>query len=97
MSLKVRGQIATANGSYDRADGDLREALRVIAGLHQAIIEVDVRLRQAQLGYSRHDLAGARSIVAELDRQNLPALRADLADEFARLKVALASDPSAAP
>jgi tetratricopeptide (TPR) repeat protein len=97
MSLKVRGQIATATGSYERADADLREARRVISGLHQSMIEVDVLLRQAQLECARHDLAGARTLVAELDRQNLPTLRTDLADEFQRLKDTLASDPAASP
>jgi len=94
MSLKVRGQIAMQKGSYDLAGADLLEAYRVIQGLNQAMIEVDVLLRLAQLDYARGDRAGARRRVAELERQNLPTLRTDLAEEFERLRRDVAAPES---
>jgi tetratricopeptide (TPR) repeat protein len=90
MSLKVRGQVAMEQGAYDVAEKDLLEAFRAIEGRNQAMIEVDVVLRLAQLSHARGDVAGARRHVAELDRQQLPVLRADLIEEFARLQRDLA-------
>jgi tetratricopeptide (TPR) repeat protein len=89
VALKVRGQIATESGAYDRAKADLAEAYGIIHGLHQEMIEVDVVLRMAQLCAARGDRAGAEVQVAELERQHLPTLRSDLAVEFERLKRSL--------
>ena len=58
MSLKVRGQIATEQGAYDDAESALLEAHGAIKGRNQAMIEVDVVLRLAQLAYARGDYAG---------------------------------------
>jgi tetratricopeptide (TPR) repeat protein len=86
MSLKVRGQVAMQQGAYDAAEQDMLQAFRVIQGRNQAMIEVDVVLRLAQLSQARGDLSGARRHAAELERLQLRVLRADLIEEFDRLQ-----------
>jgi tetratricopeptide (TPR) repeat protein len=92
MSLKVRGQVALEQGAYGVAERDLTEAYRVIRGRNQAMIEVDVVLRLAQLAQVRGDRATAQRHVAELERLRLPSLREDLREEFARLQLDLATE-----
>jgi len=93
QSMIVAGKIALDRGDYDRAEADLLEAYRLVRELKAPADEVDVVLRLAQLSYARGDRASARRRVRELERQNLPALRPDVAEEFERLKHALASEP----
>lgn len=93
QSMIVAGKIALARGEYDRAEADLLEAYRLVRELKAPADEVDVVLRLAQLSYARGDRASARRRVRELERQNLPALRPDVALEFERLKRALAGAP----
>lgn len=90
QSIIVRGKIAIDRGEYDLAEADLLEAYRLVRELNAPADEVDVVLRLAQLSYARGDRASARRRVAELERQNLPALRPDVADDFERLRTALA-------
>lgn len=92
QSMIVAGKISLDRGDYDRAEADLLEAYRLVRELKAPADEVDVVLRLAQLSYARGDRASARRRVRELERQNLPALRPDVAAEFERLKRALASD-----
>jgi len=90
QSMIVAGKIALATGAFDRAEADLLEAYRLARELKTPADEVDVVLRLAQLSYARGDRASARRRVKELERQNLPALRPDVAADFERLKRALA-------
>ena len=91
QSIIIRGKIAIDRGEYDLAEADLLEAYRLVRELNAPADEVDVVLRLAQLSYARGDRASARRRVAELERQNLPALRVDIAEDFERLKHALAA------
>lgn len=91
QSMIIRGKIAIDRGEYDLAEADLLEAYRLVRELNAPADEVDVVLRLAQLSYARGDRASARRRVAELERQNLPALRPDVADDFERLRHALAA------
>ncbi len=93
QSMIIQGKISLDRGEYDRAEADLLDAYRLVRELKAPADEVDVVLRLAQLSYARGDRASARRRVQELDRQNLPALRPDVADDFERLKKALARDP----
>jgi len=90
QSMIVAGKISLDRGEYDRAEADLLEAYRLVRELKAPADEVDVVLRLAQLSYARGDRASARRRVRELERQNLPGLRPDVAPEFERLKQALA-------
>jgi tetratricopeptide (TPR) repeat protein len=95
QSLIVQGKIGLDRGEYDRAEADLLDAYRIVRELKAPADEVDVVLRLAQLSYARGDRASARRRVAELERQNLPALRPDIAADFHRLKSAVESkDPA---
>jgi tetratricopeptide (TPR) repeat protein len=89
QSMIVQGKIGLDRGEYDRAEADLLDAYRLVRELKAPADEVDVVLRLAQLSYARGDRASARRRVAELDRQNLPSLRPDIAFDFERLKRAL--------
>jgi predicted ATPase len=89
QSMIVQGKIGLDRGEYDRAEADLLDAYRLVRELKAPADEVDVVLRLAQLSYARGDRASARRRVAELDRQNLPSLRPDIAVDFQRLKSAL--------
>lgn len=91
VSIKVRGQIATGQGSYDVAQTHLLEALRLIQGLHHTLEEIDVVLRLAQLSSARGDRAGALRYIAVLERLKLPTARPDLATEFEQLRGSLAA------
>src|SRR5580658_197644 len=91
QSLIIQGKIGLDRGEYDRAEADLLDAYRLVRELKAPADEVDVVLRLAQLSYARGDRASARRRVAELERQNLPLLRADIAVDFERLKSALES------
>jgi len=91
QSIIVRGKIAIDRGEYDLAEADLLEAYRLVRELNAPADEVDVVLRLAQLSYARGDRASARRRVAELERRNLPAIRPDVADDFERLRKALAA------
>ncbi len=93
QSMIIQGKISLDRGEYDRAEADLLDAYRLVRELKAPADEVDVVLRLAQLSYARGDRASARRRVQELERQNLPALRPDVADDFERLKKALARDP----
>ncbi|HTT73943.1 MAG TPA: AAA family ATPase [Thermoplasmata archaeon] len=97
QSMIVAGKIALDRGEYDRAEADLLEAYRIVRELKAPADEVDVVLRLAQLSYARGDSASARRRVAELERQNLPALRPDVVADFERLKKALAPGTGDAP
>ncbi|MGA8710406.1 MAG: AAA family ATPase [Thermoplasmata archaeon] len=90
QSMIIRGKIAIDRGEYDLAEADLLEAYRLVRELNAPADEVDVVLRLAQLSYARGDRASARRRVAELERQNLPGLRPDVAEDFERLRNALA-------
>ncbi len=92
QSMIVAGKIALHQGEFDRAEADLLEAYRLVRELKAPADEVDVVFRLAELSYARGDRASARRRVRELERQNLPALRPDVAQEFERLKRALAGD-----
>ncbi|MGA8664966.1 MAG: hypothetical protein WB809_07895 [Thermoplasmata archaeon] len=95
MSLKVRGQIAMAQGRTDLAEEHLLEAYRLLQGLKHTLEEIDVVLRLAQLSQVRGETATAKGYVDELGRLGLLTLRTDLAAEFERLQRALApGDPS---
>jgi predicted ATPase len=94
QSLIVQGKIGLDRGEFDRAEADLLEAYRLVRELKAPADEVDVVLRLAQLSFARGDPASARRRVAELERQNLPHLRPDIAADFERLKSALASKES---
>jgi tetratricopeptide (TPR) repeat protein len=89
QSMIVQGKIELDRGEYDRAEADLLDAYRLVRELKAPADEVDVVLRLAQLSYARGDRASAARRVAELERQNLPALRPDVAPDFDRLKAAL--------
>jgi tetratricopeptide (TPR) repeat protein len=91
QALITQGKIGLDRGEYDRAEADLLDAYRIVRELKAPADEVDVVLRLAQLSYGRGDRASARRRVAELERQNLPALRPDIAADFQRLKSALES------
>ena len=95
QSMIIEGKIALDRGEYDRAEAELLDAYRIVRELKAPADEVDVVLRLAQLSYARGDRASARRRVAELDRQNLPALRPDAAGDFERLKRALGSKDGA--
>jgi tetratricopeptide (TPR) repeat protein len=97
LSIKVRGQVAIRQGAYDLAETDLLEAHRLLQGLNSTLHEIDVVLRLAQLSSAHGDRASAQRHVAELERQNLPAARPDLAPEFERLKQTLAAQEGGAP
>ena len=90
MSLKVRGQIAMAQGRTDLAEEHLLEAYRLLQGLKHTLEEIDVVLRLAQLSQVRGETATAKGYVDELGRLGLLTLRPDLAAEFERLQRALA-------
>ena len=95
QSLIVQGKIGLDRGEYDRAEADLLDAYRIVRELKAPADEVDVVLRLAQLSYARGDRASARRRVAELERQNLPQLRPDIAADFHRLKSAVeAKEPA---
>ena len=89
----VRGQIALDQKSFERAEVDLLEAYRGLAGLHHTLEEIDVVLRLAQLAIARGDRDAARQRVAELGRLNLSLVRPDLIGEFERLKLDLTQLP----
>jgi len=91
QSIIVRGKIAIDRGEFDLAEADLLEAYRLVRELNAPADEVDVVLRLAQLSYARGDRASARRRVAELERRNLPVIRPDVADDFERLRKALAA------
>ena len=95
VSVKVRGQIAMGQGNYDLAEAELVEAHRLLRGLNHTLEEIDVVLRLGQLSLARGDTADALGRVAELERQNLPTVRADLLPEFERLKDSLAASGGA--
>ena len=90
----TRGKIAIDRSEYDLAEADLLEAYRLVRELNAPADEVDVVLRLAQLSYARGDRASARRRVVELERRNLPAIRPDLAEDFERLRRALAAGES---
>jgi predicted ATPase len=94
QSLIIQGKIGLDRGEYDHAEADLLDAYRLVRELKAPADEVDVVLRLAQLSYARGDRASARRRIAELERQHLPALRPDIAEDFERLKSALASKES---
>ncbi len=91
QSMIIQGKIALDRGEYDHAEADLLDAYRLVRELRAPADEVDVVLRLAQLSYARGDYATARRRVAELERQNLAALRPDVAPDFERLKGALSA------
>jgi len=91
VTLKVRGQIALGQGAFDPAQVDLLEAYRLLRGLNHTLEEIDVVLRLGQLSLARGDLPDAQARVTELDRLNLPVVRADLVPELDRLKRELSS------
>jgi tetratricopeptide (TPR) repeat protein len=91
QAMIVEGKILLDRGEYDRAESTLLEAYRLVRELKAPADEVDVVLRLAQLSYARGDRASARRRVRELERQNLAALRPDVAEDFERLKSALKS------
>jgi predicted ATPase len=91
ISMKVRGQIAMERGAYDLAETDLLQAHRLLQGLNNTLNEIDVGLRLGQLYLARGALPSARRHVAELERQDLPTARPDLAVEFKGLKKKLTS------
>lgn len=95
VAHKIRGQIALDRGELDQADLDLREAYRLIQGLHNTLNEADIELRLAQLALARGDRPTALERSDELDRRQLPQIRPDLAEEFARLKSALRDETPA--
>ena len=94
QAIIVRGKIAIDRSEYDLAEADLLEAYRLVRELNAPADEVDVVLRLAQLSYARGDRASARRRVVELERRNLPAIRPDIADDFERLRRALAARES---
>ncbi len=89
QSLIVSGKIHLDRQEFDRAEAELLDAYRIVRELRAPADEVDVVLRLAQLSFARGDLASARRRVEELERQNLAALRPDVAGEFERLVRAL--------
>jgi predicted ATPase len=90
----TRGKIAIDRSEYDLAEADLLEAYRLVRELNAPADEVDVVLRLAQLSYARGDRASARRRVVELERRNLPTIRPDIAEDFERLRRALAARES---
>ncbi len=97
QSMIIQGKISLDRGEYDRAEADLLDAYRLVRELKAPADEVDVVLRLAQLSFARGDRASARRRVAELERQNLPALRPDVVADFERLKNSLAPEDGDAP
>ena len=93
--MKVRGQIALAEGAYDLSEAHLFEAQHLLQGLDHKLEEIDVILRLAQLSAVRGDRAGAQRYVAELERRGLSSARPDLSAEFDQVKRSLSSVPSA--
>jgi len=91
VSMKVRGQVAMARGDYELAQADLLKAHGLLKGLNNALNEIDVVLRLAQLSLARGERPSALAHVAELEHMKLPALRPDLAPEFEQLKDRLAA------
>ena len=85
QSLIVAGKLRLDRKEFDRAEADLLDAYRIVREIRAPADEVDVVLRLAQLSFARGDLASARRRVDELQRQNLVALRPDVAGEFERL------------
>ncbi len=90
QSMIVLGKIELDRGEYDRAEADLLDAYRLVRELRAPADEVDVVLRLAQLSYARGDAATTRRRLADLEHQNLPALRPDVVPDFERLKRAFA-------
>jgi len=89
LTLKVRGQMEIDQGAYGPAEVDLLEAHRLLQGLHNTLVEIDVLLRLAQLSLARGDREKARERVAELELQNVHGARPDLEAEFEQLRKAL--------
>ncbi len=90
QALIVAGKIALDRREFDRAESELLDAYRIVRELRAPADEVDVVLRLAQLSEARGDRSSARRRIDELERQNLVALRPDLAEEFARLRTSVA-------
>ena len=91
QSMIIQGKIELDRGEYDLAEADLLDAYRLVRELQAPADEVDVVLRLAQLSYARGDRATALRRVADLERQNLAALRPDVVPDFERLKAELAA------
>jgi tetratricopeptide (TPR) repeat protein len=85
QALVIGGKIALDRREYDRAEADLLDAYRIVRELKAPADEVDVVLRLAQLSVARGDVASARRRVEELERQQIVALRPDIAEEYDRL------------
>ncbi len=89
QSRIVGGKILLARREFDRAEAELLEAYRLVRELNAPADEVDVVLRLAELAAARGDRAGARRRIQELERQNVVALRPDIAPDFERLRRSL--------
>jgi tetratricopeptide (TPR) repeat protein len=85
LTLKVRGQIATDQGSYARAEADLLEAQRRLHELDRRLEEIDVVLQLARLACARQEFSTALRHSNELGRMRLTVLRPDLVPEFVRI------------
>ena len=91
VSTKVKGQIAIDRGEFDRAESELVEARRLLAGTRHATEEIDVVLRLAQLCVLRGDREAGRRYAEEIRSLDLARVRPDLEKEFAELSRSLAA------
>jgi tetratricopeptide (TPR) repeat protein len=89
QSRIVGGKVLLSRREFDRAEAELLEAYRLVRELNAPADEVDVVLRLAELAAARGDRAGARRRIQELERQNVVALRPDIAPDFERLRRSL--------
>ena len=97
VATKVLGQVAMAQGAYERSESDLREAQRLLEGSDHKLEEIDVALRLAELHAVRGESRRAREELTELERRGLRKARPDLVALLDQLKNSLATEAPGPP